>query len=99
MENFIRENETSYIEDAIFIIWFNGRVHYIDGGYEYGIRGNDHNMMFSYFKTEPKELDDQYCMAIITPECKSILCSEYNFTKLKEYLKPLLDEGFIHEDW
>lgn len=55
--------------------------------------------MFSYFKTEPKELDDQYCMAITTPECKSILCSEYNFTKLKEYLKPLLDEGFIHEDW
>ena len=99
MKKFIEENETRYIEDAIFTILFDNEVHYIDGGYEYGIRGNDHNMLFSYFDCEPRELDEKYCMAIITPESKSILCSEYNFTKLKKYLEPLLENGFTHEDW
>lgn len=99
MKRFFKENETSKIEEAIFIAEIENEIIYFNGDWDCGTRGTDHAVLYSQFDIEPKELDSKMKIICVCPETKILICSEntLNYFKNKIDLKHL--KQYKHKTW
>lgn len=100
LKKIFKENKTDYIKNAIFIAKIENDIMFFDGCYnEYGIRSNDHNCLYGAINIEPSEIDKLFTIACICPEQNKIICCDYNFNQLKDYLQYFIDKRFEVETW